>query len=258
MKPPPSLTKPLIAWVFALAFGHQLATATSLVFDSPTLESGTALQPGAVYRFGNITTGVDALLTVTGFNNGGSIGSIDDFGNGGYQSNFQPTINGTPSLNSSVDFHFQFVLAGTSTPTSFTNLDWTTLDVDGDGTMATREYVTYSGFQSYTLDNPTHIGVQDLGGGSYQFTDTDGINQPGIGLGGAFALTVNYASISSFDLTMGMVGTGGYFPARLFSEGSGDATYVAPETTVVPEPGGAILLGTAGLLVLLRRRRILG
>ena len=40
---------------------------TSLSFSNPTLISGTDLQVGAVYRFSNVATAIDALVEITGF-----------------------------------------------------------------------------------------------------------------------------------------------------------------------------------------------
>jgi len=50
---------------------------TPLSFQSPSLISGTALQTGAIYRFDDVTSGVDAIVEVLGFTGGATLNSID-------------------------------------------------------------------------------------------------------------------------------------------------------------------------------------
>lgn len=51
----------LFAFIFLLiAIIHLRAQTPELVFRNPVLKSGTANQQGAIYRFSDITTGVDA------------------------------------------------------------------------------------------------------------------------------------------------------------------------------------------------------
>ncbi len=50
---------------------------TTLDFTAtPTLVSGTALQPNAVYRYSNVNFGIDALVRIVAFNNGASLVTI--------------------------------------------------------------------------------------------------------------------------------------------------------------------------------------
>ncbi|MBL0305986.1 MAG: hypothetical protein IPQ25_08090 [Chitinophagaceae bacterium] len=56
---------------FFAAFFISLAvfcqSGPELVFTNPVLVSGTALKQGAVYRFSNVTTGVDATVKLKKF-----------------------------------------------------------------------------------------------------------------------------------------------------------------------------------------------
>ena len=87
----------------------------SLDFQNPTLVSGTNLQPGSVYRFSNVITGVDALVNVTAFNGGATLAAIDSTANGTAAA-FQPEVRiPANAANASVDFAFSFVNTGTTT-----------------------------------------------------------------------------------------------------------------------------------------------
>lgn len=120
----------LLIFSTAISFA---ASAQTLNFSSYTLESGTALSAGAVYRFSNVTsTGtVDALVTVTTLYNL-DLNSIDN-GFSGTNAGFQPMVS---SINGSGDhyalFHISFVQAGTSLPTNMVNFKGTFFDVNGD------------------------------------------------------------------------------------------------------------------------------
>lgn len=249
------MQRPIISMLFVLCWGLGYSSLkaqipTSLFFDAPTLESGVDLQIGAIYRFSNVTTGTDALLTIMDLKNGATISILDDLANGGPQGNFQPTITGTPSLTPSVDFNLAFVATATLSPVVINNVDWSVIDIDGQAGLA--EFNQLGLFGSYILDNPTSVNVEDLGGGMYKFFDTSGASQAGIGLGGSYAVTLQFATLQSFDLTMGMQGSSTAAITRLYSDGTADPTFVAPQN-LVPEPGGAALIAAAGLLILLRR-----
>ena len=52
---------------------------TTLDFSTtPTLQSGTALQVGAVYRYSNVNIGIDALVRIVALNNGATLATIDN------------------------------------------------------------------------------------------------------------------------------------------------------------------------------------
>src|SRR5947207_1373315 len=112
------------------------ASSQSLNFSSYTLESGTDLSQGAVYRFSNVTSTatVDALVTVTTLYNL-QLKSIDN-GFSGANAGFQPMAS---SINGSGDhyalFNIRFVQAGTSLPTNIVNFKGTFFDVNGDNQM---------------------------------------------------------------------------------------------------------------------------
>src|SRR5262245_53205594 len=69
------------------------ASSQALIFKDPTKKSGTDLKKGAVYTFKDVTTGVNAEVTIKDLVNGATVTKIDDNGGGvGYLNAFQPEI----------------------------------------------------------------------------------------------------------------------------------------------------------------------
>ena len=118
---------------------------TTLNFSTtPTLVSGTALSAGAVYRYSNVNTGIDALVRIAALNNGATLVTIDNNsapagGAPDLRAFFNPELGGSNAR--SVDFQISFVSAGTNTPLSF-DFAATAIDVDGDG-GSIREYAEF-------------------------------------------------------------------------------------------------------------------
>jgi hypothetical protein len=103
--------------------------AADYVFVSPTLVSGTALTVGAVYRFSLVKPGVDALVTITGAVNA-TLTILDQTGTG-YNNAFQPNVRVNSMTTGYVDFRIDFVVTGTSTLSTQTEVPITALDIDG-------------------------------------------------------------------------------------------------------------------------------
>ncbi len=123
-----------------------------LEFINPVLVSGVANQQGAVYRFSNITTGVDAEIKVKKVSRNDIVIANIDNSTLGWNKAFQPEF-GLPGLvapqqNWYIDFELSFFNAGTYQKRVIDTIDLTALDVDGDG-RSISEYVTY--------DNPSSI-----------------------------------------------------------------------------------------------------
>ena len=141
-----------------------------LNLQNPTHIAGTAGAVGAQYRFPNITTGVDGILTIISKSHSDiSIVSIDEPAatNGGYDAAFQPTIdynfyNGSSSYDAAGDkkvtFKLNFVLSGTNTTTSLPTFNATAIDVDGDGGTL-REFFECSQHTSYELQSSTTLNI---------------------------------------------------------------------------------------------------
>ena len=123
-----------------------------LIFQNPVLVNGTANQQGAVYRFSNVTAGVDAEVKLKKFSRNDIVMSTIDNSVLGWMKAFQPEF-GLPGLvapnqNWYIDFEMTFYEAGKSKKQKMDTIDLTALDVDGDGNSIS-EYVTF--------DNPHSI-----------------------------------------------------------------------------------------------------
>jgi len=122
-------------------------------FMNSTLDSGSANSVGAVYRFPNVITGVDALVKVTAISSGISLRDIDRTADG-FQEAFQPEYRISGQANGYIDFKITFVNAGTSVIKSQGLLAASGLDIDG------------SSNSGLLLKEHNRI---DMGGGTYEY-----------------------------------------------------------------------------------------
>jgi hypothetical protein len=153
-------------------FSFAQSTVPHLSFRNPVLVSGTDKSVGAIYRFSNVTAGVDALIKINGTSSSDVVLNDLDITSTGYDSAFQPLIN----LNNSdkikngvktdwyMEFQISFVTAGTSTATTVSAFNATIIDDDGNSTY--HEYVSMYGLNTYTLENPTSITVSNIVSGT--------------------------------------------------------------------------------------------
>src|SRR4028118_1128844 len=105
--------------VFVLAQGKtDTAVVPELVFMNPVLVSGTANKEGAVYRFPNVTTGVDAEIRLKKFSRNDIVMSNVDLPNMGWEKAFQPQFGlagyVSPNQHWYIDFECTFYEAGKS------------------------------------------------------------------------------------------------------------------------------------------------
>lgn len=121
-------------------------TGPEFIFVNPVLVSGTPLKQGAIYRFNNVKTGVDATIRLKKFSRTDIVMPTVDNSALGWDKAFQPEfgLTGTvaPFQNWYIDFEVIFYQAGTNTRKFMDTVDFTALDVDGDG-VSISEYVTY-------------------------------------------------------------------------------------------------------------------
>jgi hypothetical protein len=136
-----------------------------LKFTNPTLVSGTALSEGAIYKFQDITPGIDCFIKLVKLNGGAALVSMETPGMG-YGDAWQPIIDGpgTPAGNRSwIDWNISFkTTAGDNY--AFPCLDITAIDVDGDN-QTIGEFIQSDGHTSYTIPSPTLLTLTDLGNG---------------------------------------------------------------------------------------------
>lgn len=176
-------------------------------FRAPTLTSGTALKPGAIYTFSNVATGVDARVQIVALNNSASLTTIDN--DSGLIGNFQPELDGSSAR--SVDFSITFVVTGTTTALA-ADFAVSAIDVDGDG-GSQREYVEFSNaFAAYSVNNPTNLAVNVSGPSvvtNTRFESSSVANAPGIDpTAYANIAQVVYTGASTFNYRFGTLGSG--------------------------------------------------
>jgi len=114
------------------------AQFAEMVFQNPVLESGTFGADGSTYRFSNISTGLDAVVTITSRSDASvALSNMDTTGSIGYDKAFQPVLGipGTAPANTTwwMDFNMSFYQAGTMITVMPMQFFATGLDIDGDG-----------------------------------------------------------------------------------------------------------------------------
>ncbi len=150
-----------------------------LKFANPLLVSGTALSKGAIYKFPNITPGIDCYIKLVKLNGGATLVSMETPGMG-YGDAWQPIINGpgTPTGNKSwIDWDISFKTSA-GDDYAFPCLDISAIDVDGDN-QTIGEFVQSDGQTSFSVPSPTLLTITDMGGGRIE-AQASIVNRPGI------------------------------------------------------------------------------
>ena len=203
----------LCGWLLITANAAQAQTVpcqgrqiTVFDFRNPVLISGTALSVGAVYRFSNVASGIDARVRIDALT-AASLGTFDQ--DAGMSDNFQPELAGNNAR--SADFTITFVVAGTTTPVA-TDFAASGIDIDGDS-ASTREYAEFSmPLAAYVLDTPTNLDINVSGPSStskIRFEARTNFTAPGIDETATRNIaTIFYTSTSTFQYRLGTLGTG--------------------------------------------------
>jgi hypothetical protein len=239
----------IIAASLLLVLSSFTVSAQGLVFNNPTLSSGTDGADGAVYRFNNVTTNIDALITINGRSSSQVRLVHIDTAQIGYGKAFQPQVtygnnNTSPSGNSDwwMEFGIRFVSHGTNTPVSVSSFDLTALDIDGNDDKI-NEYVRLFNLETYTLESNTVLrtslvselvaSVLTATGREYEgpvknFVDID--------TSATELMTTNhYTNRNNFRLRTGARSTGVSGAAdRLYSFWFKTFTYESPVTAALP------------------------
>jgi len=195
-----------------------------------SLESGTALQQGAVYRITNVTTGTDALVTIAFIYNA-TVANIDN--NASEASNFKPqTAFNLPNIGDQayVEYKIEFVTSGGSTPVVIPKFFMNFNDIDGGANYGEQNWVDNPSL--YTIDNPTELTITN--DGSWVIATAGFIDHSGSSnIDPEVNLSVSYNSKSEMSLRIGAV-------ARIAGASSGGrqhsiefncvTNFVGPET----------------------------
>ncbi len=156
--------------------------APELVFMNPVLKQGQANKAGAVYRFANVTTGIDAEIKLKKFSRNDIVMKTVDNSALGWPKAFQPEfgLSGTvkPWQNWYIDFELTFYEAGTNKKRRVSKFDLTALDVDGDGNSVS-EYAVFDNPTSIIYSTVSYLTNQSAGLEGQSFTcPEDGLLSP--------------------------------------------------------------------------------
>ena len=163
----PALVRTISAVVFFLlahlySFG-QCTPASFTINQAPTV-IGTAGTVGAKYRRTNVSPGVDIEMEILAIAGSASVASEDDAVGippaqpaSGYYEPWQPVIGTNAGTSGSITWKISFFTNGSSfaTPYRFNCLSVLALDIDGDATSTTREYVEAVNPYSYVGQSGT-------------------------------------------------------------------------------------------------------
>lgn len=118
--------------------------APELIFRNPALEQGVAGQDGAVYRFCNVTKGIDGLLKIKKRSDAAVVLEDIDVANIGWDNALQPRLGVSGRVLADqiwwMQFELQFVQHNSTKKVTLTHFVATPIDVDGDN-VAVREFL---------------------------------------------------------------------------------------------------------------------
>ncbi len=182
-------------------------------FVNPSLEQGVPLQVNSVYRFSNVSSGVDALVRVVAINNA-TLDDIDEDGIANSPANFSPFFTANAG-GGYIDYKITLVQTGTNTPVK-RNFALTGLDIDGYNAgngNTIRDYLGFSQNQSNTVEFATNLGVSTAG--AFQLFESS-VTTDGNGTFDTDHMAyIVYNYTSTFDLRTGSFTTGSYSDDRL-------------------------------------------
>ncbi len=206
----------LIAFCFLL-----MSTHAQLTFQNPVLEPGKPiLTIGSVYRFSNVTAGVDALVRIDSLVNGAQVQNIDQTGFG-YDHAFQPYIKIGTSTRSSFQsyavFNIQFVANGTNNAVTMQSATATNIDLDGNTDFKELCEINMNGGTATYVSNTPQISVT-VSNGKFLGQNTNGVEYNGIDTSArAVMFKVTQTNISSFKVRFGVTARKNTQPIRQFS-----------------------------------------
>ncbi|WP_186439090.1 Calx-beta domain-containing protein [Dokdonia sp. Hel_I_63] len=221
---------------------------TSANFDANTVvvetEGGTpgVFDVGDVFRFSDVTAGLDCLVSIDAFVNGAGILVLDGEeenipGFGGFSRAFQPQMDGTPGVNGQeVVFTISYVQADTTIPQAV-SVYFTALDLDSN-TLTDVERVKFETPDVYYTNGANSTLIVDSSPSQLIGMSTDAGIVGGINTDPNYAFTAYYNSFTSIQYTISKDGynaTPG-FEDRQFSLLFEDIAYPTEEVNVITNP----------------------
>jgi hypothetical protein len=150
----------LLSFLPSVVSAQTTQVIPELVFQNPTLISGTAGQDGAIYRFSNVASGIDATIKIVGRSSNSVVLSTIDSTGIGWSKAFQPVVgipgNVSPNQNWWMEFQLRFYAGSSTTYKKIKNFQVTAIDVDGDG-QSLQEYIQMNRATSNTYSPITYL-----------------------------------------------------------------------------------------------------
>ena len=135
--------KVLAIIMICLCTGFQ-SFSQELLFQNPVVAWGLPGQTGTIYRFPNVTNGVDALVEIKGRSSSDVVLENIDVDNLGLGAGFQPKLGRTGAIAGTcswwMEFEIRFVRAGTNLEVNVHQFKTKAIDIDGDD-VTLEEYV---------------------------------------------------------------------------------------------------------------------
>ncbi len=157
---------------------------------------------GASYKFSNVTTGVDAIVTIDSIINNASLVTFDESGTG-YEDAFQPMIKSGNNGYSYIIFSFRFVVQNSNTSIFLANLTCTNLDLDGNSNLKEMcEFDLGGGLATFESNTP-EISVSKIND-KYMGINVRGVTYNGIDTSAqAVIFKVKKSNIAEFKVKLG-------------------------------------------------------
>lgn len=204
------LVRMTLLFLYVVLFQTTAKAQADYTFKNAVLTSGTALQNGAKYKFSNVKSGVDAIITVKAQTGGITLTDIDNKSTG-FDEAFQPFINVAKNSSGYVEFQVDFVTAGTGESKVQNYIPVSCINVDGDtyndGVLYEQAQVQFfPGYYDYSITG-SKLEVT-LPGGWVAIKNTSGLRYSGIDTTAKEGMaTVVNKNISGFLLRIGGINT---------------------------------------------------
>lgn len=132
-----------------------------LIFNNSSLQSGTAGQLGAVYRFESVLPGTYATVKIITVNNLTLTNFDESSGTTAFNNSWQPRIESSNGADGFMDFEISFFDSVTNQP-EYLSLAATVSDVDGNNNNL-KDFVGFQNLSSFTIENTTNLVVGNSG-----------------------------------------------------------------------------------------------
>lgn len=199
----------LVVWVLCLLISTSntslAQTSTLLRFTAtPQRLSGTNNAVNSVYRFANVKSGTDAIVTITAATGGATLQILDD-NNITKPEAFSPSVKVLKNTTGKIEFRIDLVVTGTLVPKILDSLYATAIDIDGASNIFEFDEIDLTGGVSNFLSvNPEISVVQN--GTKFTGTNIAGINYPSIDTSAKKVMfTVKHRNVSSFIYKSGAI-----------------------------------------------------